>query len=62
MERLFFYLSLRSFADLLVTASVKAYKVELHLWLDVQTQSTGDPSFMDYIQTEADDNWYSLSQ
>ena len=62
MERLFFYLSLRSFADLLVTAFVKAYEVELHPWPDVQTQSTGGPSFMDYIQTEADDNWYSLSQ
>ena len=62
MERLFFYLSPRSFVNLLVTASTKAYKVELHLWPDVQTQSTGEPSFMDYIQTEADDNWYSLSQ
>jgi len=62
MERLFFYLSPRSFVDLLVTASAEAYEVELHLWLDVQTQSTGGPSFMDYIQTEADDNWYSLSQ
>lgn len=62
MERLFFYLSPRSFVNLLVTASAKAYEVELHLWPDVQTQSTGGPSFMDYIQTEADDNWYSLSQ
>ena len=62
MERLFFLSVTALFADLLVTASAKAYEVELHLWLDVQTQSTGDPSFMDYIQTEADDNWYSLSQ
>ena len=37
-------------------------EVELHPWPDVQTQSTGGPSFMDYIQTEAYDNWHSLSQ
>lgn len=62
MERLFFLSVTALFVDLLVTASVKAYEVELHLWPDVQTQSTGGPSFMDYIQTEADDNWYSLRQ
>lgn len=62
MERLFFLSVTALFVDLLVTASAKAYEVELHPWPDVQTQSTGGPSFMDYIQTEADDNWHSLSQ